>query len=407
MTINVLQTVPLPSSATTGQTATVGEPTVGNNDQEVFYAGNWYASRTANGGGSWTFVDPFRLLPPAAGGFCCDQVALYDPSHNLFVWLLQYVRDNQGTNVLRVAVKNGGTLADDVWDWWDFSPGSINAAWSAEWFDFPDVELGTNFLYVSTNSFQGNTWRRSVVLRLPLASLVQRGSLSFQYFASTQNFALRCVRGAGATMYFASQNGTSQVRIFAWPESDPSPSVHDVNVSTWNAGRYSAPGPDGSNWLARCDARITGAWLANGIIGLAWSANSRGSRPFPYARVVEISEDQMQVVADRDIWSQNYAYAYPNAAPNDQGEIGITLFRGGNRINPGHVVGGFDDRTQTWQLQATRDGTNGPSDNKWGDYLTCRPHTPDGQSWIASGYTLQGGGTRRDVEPLLVRFEMT
>ena len=252
--------------------------------------------------------------------------------------------------------------------------------------------------------FRGDTFARSVVYRLPLQTLGDRGSLSYQYFASTQNFSLRCVRGARDTMYFASHNSTSQVRLFSWPEAAPAPSVHDVDVSVWNAGRYSALGPDGSNWLTRCDPRITGAWIANGSIGLAWSANTRGPRPFPHVRVVEIDTAGMQAVADRDIWSQNYAYAYPNGAANDAGKIGITLFRGGNQINPGHVVGAFDDATGSWELVPTKDGTDGPADDKWGDYLTCRRHVPDGQTWLATGYTLQGGGAPTNVEARLVRF---
>ena len=112
----------------------------------------------------------------------------------------------------------------------------------------------------------------------------------------------------------------------------------------------------------------------------------------------------MQVTADRDIWSTDYAYAYPSGAANDAGKIGITLFRGGNQLNPGHVVGAYDEAGGSWDLVATKDGTNGPTDNKWGDYLTCRPHTPGGQTWLATGYTLQGGGQPTNVEPRLVRF---
>jgi hypothetical protein len=406
MTINLLKNFALTDADTGGQTATVGEPTLANNDKEIFFAGNWYATKSIDAGATWTFVDPFTLFPSAGGGFCCDQVVVYDPGHDLLVWLLQYVRDQQGTNILRLAVKAGGTLSDDTWHWWDFSPGSTNAAWTAEWFDYPDLELGTNSLYMTTNSFEGDEWKRSVVFRLPLQALADQGTLTYQYFTSTENFSLRCVRGAGTTMHFASHNSTSEIRIFSWPESDPAPSLHDVSISTWNAGQYSAPGPDGTNWLARCDDRITGAWLANGVIGLAWSANSRGSRPFPYVPVVEISEAQMQAVADRDIWSPNYAYAYPNGCPDDDGRIGITLFRGGNQLNPSHVVGVFDDQTQQWELQATQNGTNGPSDSKWGDYLTCRRSAPDGKSWLASGYTLQGGGARNDVEARVVHFEV-
>jgi hypothetical protein len=400
----LIQNIGLTDANTGGQTSTVDEPSLANANQEILYSGNWYATKSLDGGGSWTFVDPFTLFPPAAGGFCCDQVVVYDPNHNIFVWLLQYVRDANGTNILRVAVKQGGTLGDNRWHWWDFSPAGTNRAWAGEWFDFPDLELGDNFLYMTTNSFSGDAWKRSVVFRLPLAQLAQPGTLNYQYFQTTQNFSLRCVRGAGSTMYFASHNSTSQVRIFSWPEAG-GVTFNDVNVPTWNAGQYSAPGPDGKNWLTRCDPRITGAWLAGNVIGLAWSANSRGQRPFPYVAAVDVSVAQMQVVAVRDIWNDKFAFAYPNGATNDAGIVGITLFFGGGRFNPSHLVGTLNSASNTWSLTTTQLGTNGPSDGKWGDYLTCRRSVADGQNWLASGYTLQGGGDRTNIEPRIVHFK--
>lgn len=402
--IALLKNIALADTDTGGQTSSVGEPSIANHDNEIFVSGNWYATKSLDAGSSWTFVNPYTLLPPPGPEFCCDQVVLYDPSRNLLFWLLQYVRDPNGTNVLRLAVKKGGTLGDDSWYWWDFSPKKTNPAWSAEWFDYPDLELSDNFLYMTTNSFQGEQWRRSVVFRFPLDALAGRGTLNYRHWSTTQDFSLRCVRGAKEVMYFASHNSVSQLRVFSWRESANGPSVRDVNVAAWNAGAYVAQGPDGTNWLQRCDPRITGAWIANGKIGLAWSANRRGTRPYPHVRVVEIDEQTMQDGVNRDIWSPNYAYAYPSGCPNDQGEIGITLFRGGNTINPGHLVGVWNEATQSWQLLATASGTNGPTDNKWGDYLTCRRYAPDGVSWIATGYTLKGGGQRTNIEPRVVVF---
>ena len=405
--ITLLQNRALTLAETGGTTATIGEPTVANNDQELFLAGNWYATKSVDGGTTWTAVAPDASFPPDGNGFCCDQVVAYDPANNLLFWLLQYKRDalEHKRNLLRLAVKRGGTLGDNTWQTWDLRPETTNAAWAGTWFDYPDLELGDNFLYLTTNNFDGDAFQRSVVFRLPLQTLRDRGSLSYRYFASTENFSLRCVRGARDTMYFASHNSTNRVRLFSWPESAPTPTVHEVDISVWNSGPYSAPGPDGTNWLRRCTDRITGAWLANGSIGLAWTANSADKdRPFPYIRVIEIDAASMQVTADRDIWSNDYAFAYPNGAVNAAGKIGITLFRGGGGLNPGHVVGAFDEASGSWDLAVTRDGTNGPADNKWGDYLTCRPHTPDGQTWLATGYTLQGGGAPENVEPRLVRF---
>ena len=407
MAIRLFQNRGLTDANIGGQTSSVGEPSVCNTpDGEVLLSGNWYTTKSLDRGTSWHFIDPYHLLPPVAGGFCCDQVVAYDPANNLVCWLLQYVRDSANTNVLRLAVKPGGTLTDDAWSWWDFAPATTNPAWAGEWFDYPDLELSSNFLYMTTNSFAGETWKRSVVFRLPLEALAEAGAPQYQYFSTTQNFSLRCIRGATDVMYFASHNGLSQLRLFTWPEADAVPTTTNVNVSPWAAGQYSAPGPDGTNWLGRCDPRITGAWLTDGAVGLAWSANRRGSRPFPYVRAVEIDLATHQA-QDHDNWNPNFAYAYPNACPNDRGDVGITLFRGGGALNPSLLVGMWDPAVGAWRLKTAKSGTNGPVDAKWGDYLTCRRHAPDGLTWIASGYTLQGGGTRDSVQPRIVVFGLS
>ncbi len=396
--------IALSDSATGVQTSTVGEPSLANNGRQIFVTGNWYATRSLDNGASWQFVNPVTAVPALAGGFCCDQIVHYDRSRDLLFWLLQYRRQG-ATNAIRLAVKRGPTLGEDGWHWWDFSPAATNPAWASEWFDYPDLELSNDFVYLTTNSFNGDDWVRSVIFRLPLDTLASGGSLSYQFWTTTQNGSLRCTRGARDVMYFASHTGsTSQVRVFTWPESSATVSAKNVSVSAWSRSDYSAPGPDGSNWLSRTDPRITGAWVANGVIGLAWSAGRSTGRPFPYVRAVRIAESTMSVVGDADIWSQNHAYAYPDACPNDRGHVGITLFRGGGNRHPGHVVGIWDDFSDKFQLLATADGTNGPSDTKWGDYLGCRRHSPDGLTWIATGYTLQGGSGRANVEPRFVHF---
>ncbi len=205
-------------------------------------------------------------------------------------------------------------------------------------------------------------------------------------------------------MYFGSHNSTSQVRLFSWPENSGSVTAKNVNIAQWNPPPYAAPGPDGRNWLGRCDPRITGAALTNGVINLAWTVKARDNRPFPHVRVVQVDAANMNLLGQPDIWSPNYAYAYPALSSNPSGVLGITLFRGGGNLRPGHVVGVRDESLRKWVLQATRDGTDGPIDGKWGDYLGIVRTSGSGNSWFASGYTLRGGGNRNDIEPRVVQF---
>lgn len=405
--IALFRNIGLSDADTGGQTSTVGEPSAANNGRQILLTGNWYATRSLDNGNTWAHMSPYNFFPPVDGGFCCDQTVLYDRSRDLLFWILQYITANN-TNTLRIAVKQGPTLGNNDWHWWDLTPVNVNANWKGEWFDYNHAALSNHFLYVGSNVFQvaDDQWTRSVIFKLSLDELAADRGLSLRYFESTENFSLRCVQGAGDVMYIGSHNTNAQLRLFSWPEDSDAITVTDVDVSFWRGGTYSAPGPDGNDWLSRCDPRITGAWVANGMIGFMWAANSLDpSRPMPYVRAVRIDESAKTLVDEPDIWNRNYAYAYPAASPNDRGHVGISLFRGGGTRNPGHVVGIWDDQSnKRWDLRGTRDGTDGPSDGTWGDYVACRRHSPDGLTWLATGYTLEGGSTREDIVPRVVQF---
>jgi hypothetical protein len=406
MPIVFYRNIGLSDARTGGQTSTVGEPNVANRGGRIFFTGNWYATKSLDRGNTWDDISPFTTLPRVNGGFCCDQTLIYERSRDILVWILQYSRSNR-TNTLRVAINPKASLDNNDWHWWDFRPASVNADWDGEWFDYNHAATSDNFLYVGTNMFTVDTERftRSVIFRFPLDSLASASSLNHSYYSTENNFSLRCVQGARDVMHFGSHNNNSQIRVFSWPENANSVSFEDVNVTRWVRDQpYSAPGPDGNNWLRRCGPRITGGAVADGVITFAWTANASGGRPQPHVRVVRLDESSKNLINEPDIWNENYAFAYPSICPNGRGVIGITLFRGGGNIHPGHVVGARDETRGTWSLRATRNGTNGPNDDKWGDYLGIVPYSGGGFSWFASGYTLQGGGGRLDVEPQVVQF---
>jgi hypothetical protein len=405
--VAIFKNIGLTDVHTADRTSSVGEPSLANNGKHILYTGNWYASRSADNGTTWTAIDPFSFLPPADGGFCCDQTVHYDVSRDLTIWLLQYVKAS-GTNSLRVAVKPGPLDSPAGWKWWDLKPQQINPAWNGEWFDYNHAALSNNFLYVGTNVFRASNdqWTRAVIFRIPLDGLSGNGNLTFDTFVSTDNFSLRCAQGATDVMYFVSHNSTQQLRLFEWPENSASVTSADINVTPWDPGDMSAPGPGtAANWLSRCDPRITGVWLANGTVGVMWTANRQGAeRPFPFIRVVRISAAAKALLDEPDIWSPETAYAYPEACANIQSIAGVTLFMGGGNRHPSHVVGFRDDIDGTWKLATTAASTHSPADSKWGDYLTCRKHSPDGLGWVASGYALEGGGSRTDIVPRYIHF---
>lgn len=399
-TVRLIQNLGLGDPATSQLTSTINEPSAAASGNNVFVTGNWFASKSTNGGTNFTLVDPFTALPSAAGGFCCDQIILYDPGRDIWIWILQYIASG-GNNVFRVAISRGRSFGS--WYWWDFSPRNLNSAWTDMWFDYPDAAISANHLFITFNAFNAaGNWLRAFVFKLPLDNLKNATSLGYQWWSTTANGSLRLTQGATSTMYFASHNGGTTLRVYSWPDGSGTIASFDVNVSAYSAGPYSARGPGGVEWLGRTDSRITGAWLTGTRAGFMWTAGAGAGRPLPYVRIAIVDTFTRSLIEQPDIWNSSLAYAYPAACPNAQGVVGVSLFIGGGTIHPAHVVG-FRDGS-AWRLVITRSSTHGPNGGAWGDYLTCKRYQPQSSEWVASGYTLQGGTDRRNVEPQYVRF---
>ena len=133
-----------------------------------------------------------------------------------------------------------------------------------------------------------------------------------------------------------------------------------------------------------------------------WSANRDTNHPLPFIRTVCINEGTKALMSQPDIWSQTAAWAYPAAAPNMAGQVGMSAFYGGGTRHPSHVVG--VKTAAGWDTVLTSSSTHGPTGGSWGDYLSCLAHPQQAANWVASGYTLQGGNDRRNVEPRYVEF---
>lgn len=402
MALTLVQNTGLNDAASSQATSSICEPTTAANERQLFMTGNWFASSSTDGGANWSFVNPFNRFPASAGGFCCDQVVLYNARHRIWIWLLQYSQGSNGENIFRLAISREATFGS--WYYWDFAPRGVNAGWAGNWFDYPDMAFTDAHLFCTFNMFQGNAWQRSAVFRFPLATLASGATLGYRSWATTANGSIRLCRGPGSEMFMGSHNSANQLRVFQWPDSSTGLSWKDVNVRSWSAGAYAAPGPGGVNWLGRLDSRITGAWVGAGTVGFMWSANRDGSHPLPYIRVARIKQSNMTLIDEPDIWSRTSGWAYPAAAANAQGAVGFTAFYGGGPRHPGHVVGA---KTATgWDTTLTSSSTHSPPDQAWGDYLSCTPHSTNSAQWVASGYTLQGGTARRNIEPRYVRFRM-
>jgi hypothetical protein len=333
-------------------------------------------------------------------GFCCDQVVLYIPSIDMFVWLLQYNADANNQNVERLAFGTSADIRASRWRTYDIS--SQDLALPLMMLDFPDLSFGSNFLYVTCNAFDATgTWTNAVVLRIPLTSLVN-GSPSAEIWSTSQNFALRAAHHFDSTAYFASHQDTSTLRIFQWPEADVVPSSTDVRVANWVESPFVSRTPDNFNWLARTDSRVLGGATTNGQLWFAWGANAGGAnnRPNPYIQIANIDIATMAVLQNLNLWDPSLAIQYPALDSTVDGDVGVSYFLGGNTTFPSHAVA-FLGNTSDHVI--TTSGGFGPAGQVWGDYLTVR-RCIDGRQLCATGFVQKTGSADSDVAPRYVLF---
>jgi hypothetical protein len=397
------------AEVSTSQRSTIMEPTAINIGNTVFYTANWFAAKSADGGATFTYVNPYTFFPSVNGGFCCDQVTAYAPNQDMAIWGLQYVND-ANTNTLRIARAIGSAgVNSNNWLYYDFTPQNVGFP-NGVWFDYPSMTVAGASLYVSSNAFlvSNNTFTGNVVMRISLAELAAGSALNFSYFRSNIGTE-RFTEGAGSTIYWAGFSTTTQMRIHRWTEGSNTIFWDNVNLSAFNYlnRNGSASSPDGTNWAARADSRPTAAYVANGVIGVMWTARQGTGRPKPYTVHARFSESTRALISQADIWNANYAWMYPAVSPNPAGNLGGTLQIGGDTTGtfayPGTQLWITDDvtgaSTTVGAVSYVSAGNDGPNNNGWGDYFSVRRHKTHPNTWVATSHTLQGGGNGSNVVP--------
>lgn len=382
------------------------EPSVGVNRDVAFYTGNSYAGVSADAGLTWKYINPFDNFP-ADGvldqplGGICDQIVYYEPSRDLMFWLLQYPADANGNNFQRLAVADSReALLNNTWTVYDFRANDFGFSANQYWLDFPDLAVSSNYLYYTSNVFRigDESSASSVIVRIPLDQLKAGGAINKTYYVADHGF--RCVHGATDTMYWATHIYTTRIRIYHWPENSNTITSDDVDHPAYNLGSpisnpMVATSPDGTNFAGDADNRILAAYRSNGELGFMYvSAQNGGTFPYPYVDVGKYRESDRGYVTTEHIWSSTCAFLYPSVHTNDRGDKGGTIASGGGEVYPrssAFIVDAFNNHSfSPLENVVFAQGTNGPSSNRWGDYLTCRKNWLQPQSWSGTGYVMTG-----------------
>ena len=408
----------LSSAIPSGFASTVEESSTASVGAKRFFSGNWWAAYDNTGpGGAWSGISPFTQFPSIDGGFCCDQDVIYDPGHDMILWELQYI-NTATSGGFRIAIfrNTNNNISTAGWYSYTFEPTNVGGTGN-EWFDYVKVSLSTNYLYITANVFTTTRpfrWTRTVLMRLPLDPISTGAGFGFGYLSWNRNFNFTAAQGSKDVFWWATHNTTTSFRIFHWPENSGIVSWNDIAVPAWTLGTPSCPVSDGTNWCAFSDNRIlTGSRVkvasTNNVLSYElwffWNVPAGGGFLRPYINAVRIDETPLANKGRPFIWNGSFPFSYVGSSPNIRGDIGLSLFAGtGTGGAPAGFVAIADDFTGLppgWQIAGVTSSTNGPFNNRWGDYVTVRPEYPT-PFWWAGSWSEQGG--KNNTVPVAVRF---
>ncbi|TFW35543.1 hypothetical protein [Massilia horti] len=397
-------------------------------DGVVLTTFNTGISFSTDGGATFTNINLFApqpgnparrtFFPESDGGLCCDQIVLYLPARNLFVWLLQYkaVFNAAGTTVtasnrLRIAWASPQDIATDFYNAWtyvDLTGPSVTGVssgmglTSSEWMDYPDLAFSDTFLYVGVDHAYAPDSvfpDRRIVARLSLADIADASIPTVGYNRTELTGASglsksHFIQGAPARMVLGALDNSSRLRVFTFADNAGAAVSSSVTISSIMRGNsYTSVAPDGNDWLkASFPGNITGGafrrlpaenpegFRDEYLFAFDAGVNAGGGRPQAYVRLETLvpptsSATTYNAFAEYDIWNNDFAYAM--AVPRSDGrEIGINLAVGGGTIGyPQNAVGFRDDFVvyQVTSSNATQVGViRGVQVVRFGDYLGNR-----------------------------------
>ena len=418
-----------------GHASFTAEPHVAQKGERVLEVWNWGAAFSHDGGRTFTFVSPYDFFSDTDDKeFCCDQLAYYEPEHDLWIWVLQYSDGVPAEHLsLRILAAKGDANFDAtkfaVWDIDASRFGSPTAVAPASDLDQPRIASTNEYLFISANLFppsatDSSSYVGSLVFRMPLSELAAGTQSPGLQFFQTDLGTAGLTRGATDTMYIASHLTNAKLRVWSWPDGELTISDHDVIHRSYPyrpklhylCPRKGARPSRKGNWCLgyrassyKNDDRPQSGWVSNDVIGFAWNAQQKPTSKFkyPFVMVVRINAKDMSLKDTPFIWSPKYAYQYAAIIPNSRGDLGGVLHLGGGskyETCAAVVRGGNAASKSPWSATEVDRSDHDPDEPRAGDYLGATIDAASPDTWAGSCMTLHGGGTREGVAVRFLSF---
>ena len=400
----VISGVGVTPAGTVVSTSSTNEPTIANDRDGILFTGNWYAAWSEDAGISWKYIDPATDISTQAGGFCCDQVVVSVPrdGYNMLLWNLQYSNDASGNNAFQIISLRGRSALNSL----EYCSWPVTPAWAGygvnRWFDFEILGVSNDWLYVTTNVFNTSTpaaFLGSEVIRMNLDDLEDCVDARATRWSRSE-YHVRPVQGAGADMYFGALADTNTLRLMRVADSSSTLSSWDRDVTTFASAGGSGvtcPSPGGGDPCGRLAPEINAAYRSGSEVGLMWTQgnNVAAGLAMPSTRIARFRTSDMELTNEHTIWNDSFAWALPAVTVNGSGDKGGTIQAIGGTLNTqtqGFLIDGYSSSWQPLPNVGLNGGTNGPSNNRWGDYFGVQVFRGCSDTFLGAYAYLSGGG---------------
>lgn len=356
--------------------------------------------------------DFFNFLNPAPTGNIYDPKVLYDSGADRFIYLILHGTSSQQSELL-ICFSQSNNPAQD--GWWVYRI-QANQAHPGSWFDYPNIAVSNNELYVTGNMFtdQGQN-SGNILFQIEKNACYNGQSINYQYWSNvvdqTQEMAFTMVPlswgqqgnyGPGVLLV-ANETSEPSDRIMVFDLTDDmSASNEQLNAYSANTDAFDVGGQaaqSGSNVLLDIgDNRIQNGFYLNGIIHMVFTSDiGQGWNGINYKRI-DISNMNVQGSTFGNVGQFDYCYPAVASSGSDQNDRSVIIgfLRSGQSIFPEFRAVNCDHSMQ-WsnsvQIKAGEDDVNigGQSPDRWGDYSgISRRNGANRTVWASGCYGMSG-----------------
>lgn len=348
-------------------------------------------------GDTFIEIDTSQICAPFGQTPCCDQVVIFIPKIDLFMWVMQTYEGNYVCSLASPTEisSSSGRL------WHSFLLKATHLGGDiTDTLDFPEIAVGDNYLYMTCTLF--NKGMLGIRFRLADLSAMHKSgkSLSGEYFLCSGWSSLRPAQNTDSKGYLVGQRNDSELVVIPWPEPVAgiliAMQMFPVSISTIPTKDWEVKLPDGvaPGWLSvgsKISAIITGLTYSYGKLWVAWTGArnfSDGTPVFPYPHIglAIIDTSTFMLDSQHHIFHKDFAFAWPSLATNSEGDVGMSYSVGGNGSYPQCGVALLTDSNGHFSPRDMKTITSDIARESGGHYTIIRQNFPNTEWFCASNW---------------------